>query len=101
MLAGGATTGLSTANDSAVPIGEFTQQIEILVVHVEWSGTLAVDKQRVLFLDFVGRLFFPGRTAKTSLAPTLILLSDGDLSTLMGIRLRPGSKSDIVANRPF
>ena len=48
VLAGGGATALATANDLALPIGQFGQQVEILVVDVHRTRTFAIDKNRIL-----------------------------------------------------
>ena len=52
MLAGRMATGLATADDASVSIGQLAQQVEILVVDVHGTRSDAIDEDRV----FLGNL---------------------------------------------
>jgi len=47
------TTGLSPANDPAMPIRELGQKVEIFVVDVHRARSPAIDVNRVAFGDFL------------------------------------------------
>ncbi len=51
MLADRSATVLAAADDSAVPIDQFGQEVHILVIHVHRTRSLAVDEERILLFD--------------------------------------------------
>jgi hypothetical protein len=64
VLAGGGTTALSTANNSALAIDHFLQQIQVFVIDIHRPWALPIDENRI-FLTGAGASAgpFPGATA--------------------------------------
>ena len=51
VLANGGTTGLATADDFALTTGQFLEKFDVFIVDEHRSRSLAVDRQRILFLS--------------------------------------------------
>ncbi len=51
MLANRSTPVLTTADDASMPIHQLGQEIDILIVDIHRSRSLALDKQRIFLLD--------------------------------------------------
>ena len=69
VLAGGVAAGLAAADDSAVPVRELREQVEIFVVDVHRARLVAVDEDRVAFrstLDVALTLVLVATTATTA-----------------------------------
>jgi len=59
VLAGGRASALPATDDLALSIRELFQQFHVFVIDIDWTGTLAVDEDRVFLLRVDLRLRAP------------------------------------------